>query len=85
MKFLIFAAVFFVAYFVGAFGFCQIIGTLKYFKRFSLVSALLIIIIWSAILSALAFAVLLWFDKYLIALYVGYGISFILSFRTKPD
>ena len=85
MKILLFALIFFIAWLLGVFGFCQIVGTLKYFTSFSTVSALSTIILWLVILGLAAFAVIKWLPDQAPALYIGYGISFLLSFKTKPD
>lgn len=70
---------------LGSFGFSQIIGCIKFFKRFPMASALLTIFIWLAILGFVSFAIINWLDKYNTALYIGYGISFILSFSVKSE
>lgn len=85
MKFIIFALVLFVSFFVGSFGFCQIVGTLKYLSNFKLSQALFTITLWIVILALIALAVSKWLGDYLTALYIGYGITFLLSFRTTPD
>ncbi len=71
--------------FLGAFGFPQIVGTIKYFKSFSFVSAIITVLIWLAILGFAAFAVINWLNDYKVALYIGYAISFLMSLKTKPD
>ena len=85
MKFVIIGIIMFLSFILGTFGFSQIIGTIKYFHNFRLSSALYTIILWSAILGFGAFDVITWLSKYAIALYIGYGVSFLLSLGTKPD
>lgn len=85
MRFLISGVVIFSAFILGTFGFVQIVGTLKYLKNFKLGSAMFTIIFWLIILGFGAFAVLKWLNSYAVALYIGYGISFLLSLGTKPD
>lgn len=85
MEIFIIGVVLVISFFLGTFGFSQIVGTLKYFRNFSIGSALFTIIFWTAILGFGAFAVIAWLNDYAVGLYIGYGISFILSFRTKPD
>lgn len=85
MKIILFAIVLFLSFFLGVFGFCQIVGTIKYFKNFNFLSALITLIIWVAILGFGFYAVTNWLPSCKTALYIGYGISFILSLGTKPD
>lgn len=81
----IFVVVLFLSLIVGVFGFSQIIGTIKYFNTFSAFSALFTIILWGGILGFGAYAVIAWINYAKVALYIGYGISFLLSLSTKPD
>ncbi len=85
MNFLIFVAVLVVSFLIGAFGFPQIVGTLKYFRSFRTVQALYTIILWLAILGFYFFAVIKWLFVYKIALYIGFAVSFLMSLNTKPD
>lgn len=85
MKIFLFAVVFFLSWIVGIFGFCQIVGTLKFLKKFSLGSALITIVLWVVILGFGAFAVIKWLNDQAIAMYIGYGIALIQSFKTQPD
>ena len=85
LKFLIFCAVWLVSFFVGSWGFPQIVGTIKYFGNFKTASALLTIVLWTAILGFGAFAVIKWLNPYKVAFFIGYGISFLSSLGTKPD
>ena len=66
---------------IGIFGFCQIVGSLKYFKP----NLLTTIIFWLVILSVILIVVANFLNDYLAALIIGYVISFLLSFTTKPD
>lgn len=70
---------------LGMFGFSQIIGTIKYFNRFSPGSAIATLLIWLTILGFGAFALLNWLNDCKVALFIGYAIAFILSLRVKPD
>lgn len=85
MRFVLFTVVGFLSLFVGSFGFCQIVGTIKYFRNFRFLSALITITIWATILGFGFYAVTNWLPTYKTALYIGYGISFVLSLNTKPD
>lgn len=85
LKFLIFGAVWLGSYFVGAFGFPQIVGTIKYFQNFRTASALFTIVLWTAILGFGAYAVMKWLNPYKVAFFIGYAISFLSSLGTKPD
>lgn len=82
MKFLIFSIILFLSFLIGNFGFCQIIGIIKYLKISKSLSTLLL---WTLILGLGAFVVIKWLNYYSTALYIGYGISLILSFNVKPD
>lgn len=85
MGFVYFSIVLLLTFFIGTFGFAQIVGVLKFFGRFRFGSAAFTIIFWGIILGFIAFAIIKWFNNYTTALYIGYGISFILSLGTKPD
>lgn len=85
IHYLIWCAVLFIAFIVGTFGFCQIIGTVKYFSNFTVGRAIFTITLWLIILAAGAIIVCVWLNDYLLPLSIAYGIAFILSFRTKPD
>lgn len=75
----------FLSFLLGTFGFSQIVGTIKYFRNFRLGTAMFTVIFWCAILGFAAFAVTSWLKNYFGALYIGYGISFLLSLGTKLD
>ena len=79
LVFFIMLVVFFI---LGVFGFCQIVGNIKYFEG---ASSAIGIIIWLAILSV-AFVIGFFIapDKY-VAMILAYTISFCLSFIVKPD
>jgi len=85
MKVILFVIVTIASIFIGIWGFCQIVGTIKYFRRAPLVLSLFTILIWTVILSAIGVAVHFWLPNYKTALYIGYGISFLMSLGTKPD
>ena len=85
MRYLISGVIIFLSFIVGTFGFAQVIGTLKYFKNSKLGSAMFTIVLWLIILCAGAFVVLKFLNNYAVALYIGYGVSFVLSLGTKPD
>ncbi len=85
MNWFLFIVILIASFFIGAFGFPQIVGTLKYFKNFSVGSAILRILLWLIILGFGAFSVFEWLETYILPMCIGYGISFILSFNTKPD
>ena len=70
---------------LGSLGFSQIVGCIKFPKKFPVVSTLLTILIWIAILGFAFFAIVNWLGEYNVALYIGYGVSFILSLSVKPD
>ena len=81
MEIFFFILVLIVSFIIGIFGFCQIVGSLKYFKPNSLIT----IIFWLLILSVVLIVVANFLNDYLAALIIGYVISFLLSFTTKPD
>ena len=85
MQIVIVALVLFLSFLVGTFGFCQIVGTIKYFRNFSIGSALFTIVLWGAILGFGAYAVIAWLNDYAVGLYIGYGIAFLSSLKVKPD
>ena len=83
MEYLIFILVLIGAFILGAFGFSQIIGTIK-FREYAK-TPVFTLLFWLILLGFGAFAVLYWLNDSKIALFIGYGISFVLSLRTKPD
>lgn len=85
MRYVLWLLILFGAFVVGTFGFCQIVGTIKYFKYRSPGLLAVTLLIWLAILGFGAFAVLTWLNNYKAALFIGYAISFLLSFNVKPD
>ena len=85
MKVIIWCIILFLSLILGSFGFSQIIGTIKYIKNFKFGSAVFTVVFWEIILACGVFAVIFWLDKYIIAVCIGYGISFVLSLGTKPD
>lgn len=85
MHIILFVVILGLSFFIGIFGFCQVVGTVKYFRNFKLLSALITIILWGIILWFGFYAVRTWLPSCKTALYIGYGISFLLSLGTKPD
>lgn len=83
MKFLFIAIALIVAFILGAVGFPQIIGAIR-FKNVCKVPKFTIIL-WLAILGFAAFAVFYWFKEYMVAFLIGYLISFLFSLNTKPN
>lgn len=83
MRFLIFALVLFFSFLLGAIGFPQIVGTIRFNLKAK--SALFTILFWVLILGFSAFAVFYWLDSFKIALLIGYVVSFLFSLTTKPD
>lgn len=81
INFVIFA----LSFFVGIFGFCQIVGTIKYFSSFRIASALFTVTFWGIILTLGFMAVDTYLNEYKIATIIGYVFSFLLSLGTKPD
>lgn len=79
-----------IAYFIGIFGFCQIVGSiLIYPSRATFIhneghlkrlkKALIPFIIWVIILCGIAFLDVWLFPKYKVFFFIGYGIGFIMS------
>lgn len=83
MRYLIFILILMAAFLVGAFGFPQIVGTIKY--RLNMKSSLFTIIFWIIILGFGIFSIFHWLEDYKAAALIGYAIAFILSLGTKPD
>ena len=83
MQYLLFVLVLVGAFILGAFGFSQIIGTIR-FKGY-VKTPVFTFLFWLIILGFGAFAVLYWLNDSKIALFIGYGISFLSSLRSKPD
>ena len=80
-----FIIVLILSFVIGAFGFPQIVGTIKYHHLFRPKAAFFTIFLWLIILGTGCAAVMLWLNKYAVALYIGYGMSFLFSLTTKPD
>ena len=83
MKFLILASVLFISFLLGAIGFPQIVGTIRFNLKAK--SAPFTILLWVLILGFVAFVVFYWFSSFKAALLIGYVISFLFSLNTKPD
>ncbi len=71
------------AFFVGTFGFPQIIGAIKY--PWAALSPAKTITIWIVILLAVAVLAHLLLATYVAGLYIGYAIAFVLALGVKPD
>lgn len=83
MRFLIYFLVLFFSFLLGAIGFPQIVGTIRF--NFKTKFALFTILVWALILGFGVFAVFYWLDSFKTALLIGYVISFLFSLNTKPD
>ena len=74
-----------ICWFVGAFGFSQIIGVIKYSEMFSGAQIARIVILWLVILAVVAVIPILIANKLWIGVCIGYGISFLASTHVTPD
>lgn len=74
-----------ICWFVGALGFSQIIGVIKYPEMFLGAQIARIVIIWLIILAVVAIIPILIVNKLWIGVCIGYGISFLSSTRVTPD
>ena len=83
MDFLKIVLIFIISFIVGNFGFCQIIGCIKFSKTVK--NKALPIILWALLIFLCAFIVFRYFNEQKIALIIAYIISFILSLNVKPD
>lgn len=77
MKFLMIGLIAMVGYFVGVFGFAQIIGSLQHIRMRSISATIFTIGIWIIIFIGLIFLVHRFFYPYRIVYYVVSGIAFI--------
>ena len=73
---------FIVFFLIGIFGFCQVIGSIKYFRG---TSSIITIVIWGALLTAAILGGKALFPDQFIAMLIAYGITFLLSLTVKPD
>lgn len=83
MRLLISFLIIFFSFLLGAVGFPQIVGTIRFNLKTK--SALFTILLWILILGFGAFAVFYWLDSFKTALLIGYAVSFLFSLNTKPD
>lgn len=81
MEILIFIVVLAVAFVIGVFGFCQIIGSFQDFHIRGVGMTAFTIILWAVILIASFFAAKSFFADQLIAYYIGTGASFLMSLK----
>lgn len=73
---------FIIFFLIGIFGFCQIIGSIKYFNG---IPSIITILIWTVLLTAAILGGKTLFPNQFIAMLIAYGITFLLSFTVKPD
>ena len=73
------------AWFLGVWGFPQIIGSIAFAHRRKWYMTIWTITLWLAILGFAAFVVHAWLPKYTIPYYIGTAISFFMSFRVLTD
>lgn len=79
MNIFIFAVVGFISFIIGVFGFAQVTGSIRCAKIRGPAMTAITLLIWGAILLAVFFIARHFFEKYLVALYIGYAISFVLT------
>lgn len=75
MKYVIWILILAVSYFIGVFGFCQVIGSIQHRQR----GFLFTIVIWVVILGGIYLLAKFFVPNKLTALYVGYGIALVQS------
>lgn len=85
MVFLAFILVFYGAFLIGAIGFPQIVGTLKFLRSTPAGRAAFTITFWLIILGFCVFAVLKWLNDYAVSMYIAFAITFLASLNTRPD
>lgn len=83
MKYVIFCVILFASFMVGTFGFAQIIGSLRTVRIRGIGMTLFTSILWLAVLGGGAALILTLIPQYQVALYIGYGISFIVMLFQK--
>lgn len=81
LKGLIFMVVLFIAWIIAVFGFCQIVGSIKYRTP----NWVFTVVLWGAILIGGIAITNAWLSSYKWATYLAYTIGFLLSLRVKPD
>jgi len=81
MKYLLFLVVLAGAYFIGVFGFCQIIGSLQNILVRPPMATVFTTVLWIGILLGVFFLVKHFLNSQIIALYIGYGISLVMALR----
>ncbi len=77
-SYLIFAGVLLASFFVGVFGFSQIIGSLQNVKTRGIGLSLFTITLWAAILVGTFFLMKKFIPDEAIAYYIGMGVSFVV-------
>lgn len=78
MNFLINLGILTASFFIGTVGFAQIVGSLRTVHVRGLGLTLFTSILWTLILGAAAALLLIFIPQYQVALYIGYGVSFII-------
>nr|DAH67119.1 MAG TPA: hypothetical protein [Caudoviricetes sp.] len=76
-KVVLFIAIGYGAFFVGIWGFAQIVGSLQNIKERGAALTISTIVIHIVLLSGIAFVVIRFLPLYKTALFIGYGISLI--------
>ena len=83
LKVLIFCIVGYAAFSLGTLGFAQIIGSLRTIRVRGIGMTLSTTVLWTAILGIALFLVLKFIPQYKIAIYIGYGMSFLIILCQK--
>lgn len=83
LDFLLFFGIALVSFVLGTFGFAQIIGSLRTIRIRGIAMTLFTVVLWLAILAGGVAIVLCWIQKHEIALYVAYGLSFVIIISQK--
>lgn len=77
--YLLVALVMVASWFIGVWGFCQIIGSLQRIGTPQFSKCVFALILWSAIIIACIILMHAFFSDYLIAFYIGLGVSLLQS------
>lgn len=72
-------------YFVGVFGFCQIVGTLRYWRIRSAGKNVTTLVIWLSLLSVGMWIGVVNFGEHTTAFIIGYAAAFLSSLTVRPN
>lgn len=79
MNILIFILITIATWFIGVFGFCQIIGSIQYVRVRAIPLTLFTVLFWVSVLGIITTIILMFLNTYKVALFIGYIVALLMS------